>query len=236
MDYLTLVIAIGGIATGVGAIGTVIVARRQLTEQRQFLQEQTDIARRQAKITETTLKEENERARVNLEVDIMYKSWEQWSSPTYEEYRRQSVQYFMRNFVIDGRLVEPDSMDASTRKIFEYYDELGYLTRTGVLRFERVWNSYSGGIRLGWAWWEPAVKRLRGEWNEPHWCENFEYLYDRTLEFDRARGRTGAPPTSEEVRHFVEEAAELFLVDPEPHSPNHLSVDDERPRRERPGP
>ena len=120
VDYLTLAIAIGGIATGVGAIGTVIVARRQLTEQRQFLQEQTDIARRQAKITETTLKEENERARVNLEVDIMYKSWEQWSSPTYEEYRRQSVQYFMRNFAIDGGLLEPDSMDASTRKIFEY--------------------------------------------------------------------------------------------------------------------
>jgi hypothetical protein len=64
VDYLTLAIAIGGIATGIGAIGTVIVARRQLIEQRQFLQEQTEIARRQAKITETTFKEENERARV----------------------------------------------------------------------------------------------------------------------------------------------------------------------------
>ena len=58
--YLTLAIAVGGIATGIGAIWTALVTRRlarltelSLGEQRQSLREQ------------------NERARINLEVDLM---------------------------------------------------------------------------------------------------------------------------------------------------------------------
>ena len=91
---MTLTVAIGGILTGIGAIGTFIVGRRQLIEQRQLLQEQTRIARRQAEVTEETLREENERARIGLETDVMYKSWEQWSSPTFDEYRRKSIKIF----------------------------------------------------------------------------------------------------------------------------------------------
>jgi len=85
-------------------------------------------------------------------------------------------------------------MDTSTRRIYDFYDELGYLTKTGVLRLERVWNTHSGSIRLGWAMWEPALRRLREEWNDPRRYENFEYLRDRILEFDRASGRSGTPP------------------------------------------
>ena len=54
---LTLVIAVGGIATGIGAIWTVMLARRQLDELRQFLKEQNEIGRRQAQITEQSLAE-----------------------------------------------------------------------------------------------------------------------------------------------------------------------------------
>ena len=50
--FLTLVIALGGIATGIGAIWAAMLARRQLSEQRRFLEEQTEIARRQALATE----------------------------------------------------------------------------------------------------------------------------------------------------------------------------------------
>jgi hypothetical protein len=42
---LTLVIALGGIATGIGAIWTAMLGRRQLNEQRRFLGEQNDRAR-----------------------------------------------------------------------------------------------------------------------------------------------------------------------------------------------
>jgi hypothetical protein len=98
--YLTFIIAIGGIATGVGAIWTAMLARRQLGEQRRLLQEDAVIARRQAELMEQSLIQQreslqgqNERARVGLEVDVMYKLWKQWVSPTYQEYRRQSSQY-----------------------------------------------------------------------------------------------------------------------------------------------
>ena len=42
---LTLIIALGGIATGIGAIWTAMLARRQLIEQRRFLGEQNERAR-----------------------------------------------------------------------------------------------------------------------------------------------------------------------------------------------
>jgi hypothetical protein len=79
--FLTLVIAVGGIATGIGAIWTAMLARRQaqfteqsLAEQRQFLMEQNEIARSQAQLTEQSLAqterslaEQDERARRTLE-------------------------------------------------------------------------------------------------------------------------------------------------------------------------
>jgi hypothetical protein len=46
---LTLVIALGGIATGIGAIWTAVVTRHL------------------ARLTEESLREQNERARINLE-------------------------------------------------------------------------------------------------------------------------------------------------------------------------
>lgn len=50
---LTLVIAVGGIATGVGAIWTAMLARRQV------------------QVTERSLAEQNERARLTLEYDLL---------------------------------------------------------------------------------------------------------------------------------------------------------------------
>ena len=67
--FLTLVIALGGIATGIGAIWAAAVARRQaqvteqsLAEQRQFLLEQ------------------NERARLNLSVDLLFRYSDRFES------------------------------------------------------------------------------------------------------------------------------------------------------------
>ena len=63
---LTLVIALGGIATGIatgiGAIWTATLARRQLNEQHRFLHEQTEISRRQVQVTGEDMREQNERA------------------------------------------------------------------------------------------------------------------------------------------------------------------------------
>src|ERR671938_853876 len=102
--FLTLVIAVGGIATGIGAIWTALAARRQaqlteqsLTEQRQSLQEQTEVARRQAQVTEQTLTEQNERARLNLEFDLLTKMADRFESSHFRGRRRAAARYLLDN-------------------------------------------------------------------------------------------------------------------------------------------
>jgi hypothetical protein len=109
--FLTLVIALGGIATGIGAIWTAMLARRQLDEQRRFLEEQLEIARRQAQATEQSLgeqneraREENERARLSFEVDMALKLEDRWDSPTFRHRRSKSAEHVKEHFFAeDGR-------------------------------------------------------------------------------------------------------------------------------------
>src|SRR5215203_1703187 len=120
--YLPFVIALGGIATGIGAIWTAIVARRQLGEQRRLLEDDAVIARRQAQLMEESLiqqrdslQNQDERARVNLEVEVMYKLWKQWESRTYQNYRQQSTQYVLDHFVVDGELRDAKQIPPAAR-------------------------------------------------------------------------------------------------------------------------
>jgi hypothetical protein len=187
-SYLTFIIAIGGIATGVGAIWTAMLARRQLGEQRRLLQEDAIIARRQAELMEQSLIQQreslegqNERARLNLEVDVMYKLWKQWESRTYQSYRRQGMQYVLDHYLMNDELLEVQHIDAATRFMAEFLDEVGYLTRNGVVSIERVMSTFGRALRLGWALWEPAVKVLREESSTPYRYANYEYLNHRSL-------------------------------------------------------
>jgi Domain of unknown function (DUF4760) len=73
--FITLVIALGGIATGIGAIWAAMLARRQaqltersLAEQRQFLKEQNEIARNQAQLTERSLTEQHQSFQEQTEI------------------------------------------------------------------------------------------------------------------------------------------------------------------------
>jgi hypothetical protein len=110
---LTLVIALGGIATGIGAIWAAIVARRQaqlsersLTEQRQSFQEQTEIARRQAQLAEQSLTEQTERARLTLEFDLLTRLEDRSVSPHFLNRRRAGAKYLLDNaFVEDDHMV-----------------------------------------------------------------------------------------------------------------------------------
>jgi hypothetical protein len=61
----TAALALGGIATAIGAIWTAVVTRRL------------------PRVTEESLREQNKRARLNLEVDLKYKLLEQWTSRPY---------------------------------------------------------------------------------------------------------------------------------------------------------
>jgi hypothetical protein len=225
ITILTLVTAVGAIWAAVAATRQAQASSRQAIVAVQSLDEQI-----------RSFREQNERARINLEVDLMYKLREQWASRPYQDYRRRSLQYVKENFLVNDELLEVQQIDAATRHLFAFFDEIGYLTRTGVLRLERVMNTYGGSIRLGWPIWEPAVKKMREEEGEtppdPSWYTNFEYLHHQGLDYDRKRGGTGAPPTKEELRHFIESALE---IEEELHSAvwqkEPAAGDEEEPRK-----
>jgi len=67
---LTLVIGLGSIATGISAIWTAVVTRRLVRATEQSLAEQSQ-----------GLREQNERARLNLEVDLLTRYEDRFVSP-----------------------------------------------------------------------------------------------------------------------------------------------------------
>jgi hypothetical protein len=89
--YITIVIALGGIATGIGAIWTAMLARRQLGEQRRlFKRTRSSQDARQSSWEQSLIQQreslqgQNGGARLNLEVDVMYKLWTRWDSRDYQ--------------------------------------------------------------------------------------------------------------------------------------------------------
>jgi hypothetical protein len=195
---LTLVIALGGIATGIGAIWTAVVTRNL------------------ARLTEESLREQNERARINLEVDVMQRLDERGISQRYQNYTIRSFTYVKENYFVDDDILEVDHLDLASSQILNFYEELGYLTRTGVLQPERVWNTYEDTLTASWVLWDPAVKKMREEKKDPTIFEDTEYLYHQLLDLNRQRGLGSERPTKEDLRRFVEDSLLVAEVGEEP--------------------
>jgi hypothetical protein len=91
----------------------------------------------------------------------MYKLEERWRNPRFQNHRMRSFKYVKDNFFVDDDILEVQHFNPGTGLISNFFEEVGYLTRTGVLRVERVWHTYSPGILMGWPLWEPAAKKWR---------------------------------------------------------------------------
>jgi hypothetical protein len=202
--FLTLVIALGGIATGIGAIWTAVVTRHLARATEQSVAEQSQY-----------LREQNERARINLEVDLMYRLEERFNSPRFQNYKIRSLTYVKENYFVDDDILEVHELDLASEQLHDFFDEAGYLARIGVLPVERVWSMFPG-ITTGWVLWEPAVKKQREEWGDPQVYEDYEYLYYQLVDLDRQRGGTGARPTKEELRAFVEDNLQYVALAEKP--------------------
>jgi hypothetical protein len=150
-----------------------------------------------------SLREQSERARLNLETDLMYKLRDRWESPQLRNYRMRSFTFVKENFFGEDEIFEVQHLDPATVAILNFFEEVGYLTRIEVLGVERVWHGYSVVILMAWPLWEPAVKKWR-EQEDPLAFEYFEHLYRQIVDFDRQRGSRGEPPTKEELRRWVE--------------------------------
>jgi hypothetical protein len=214
-QFLTLLIAVGGIATGIGAIWTAVVARRQLNEQRVFLKEQTEIARRQVQVTEKSLADQNERARLNLEFDLLNKLEDQRKTPEFMSRRRAAGKYLLDNAFGEDGMVEVPYLNAATITVVSLYEDMGEMVRLGVLSAELVRGRFGFIARAYWSLCKPAIDKMRAEWESPGLYEDFEYLCGLIEGMDREEGVATAY-TQEQLRELMEAEIEYGTVGEEP--------------------
>jgi hypothetical protein len=191
---LTLVIAIGGIATGIGAIWTAVLARRQLLEQRRFLEEQ------------------NDRARLTLEFDLLTRLEERFQSPRFLARRRTAARHAINAFFAEDGTIEAGAFDRASYDVANFFENVGYLQRRGVLRAESVWHTFGIAARVYWAVYGPTLRQMRQEQEDPTFYEDFERLEQLIANLS---GQRGTPPlTREQLRRIVEEET---IVGEEPY-------------------
>ena len=218
--FLTLVIALGGIATGIGAIWTAMLARPQaqlteqsLAEQRRSFQEQTEIARHQAQLTERSLveqneraREENERARLSYEVDTMLKMMDRWESPAFLDIRRNAAKHVKEHFfTVDGGLLDVEHFDVYALRLLGLFELMGDLVKEGIVRDEKVWSTFGWTVRQYWALYRPAIEKYREEYEDPTLFEDIERLEALMADLDREHGLGEVLISKQQLRQHVEE-------------------------------
>ena len=223
---LTLVIALGGIATGIGAIWAAVLARRQaevtersLAEQRQFLKEQNEVARRQTQLTEKSvaqtersLAEQNERSRFNLEVDLLTRMADRWEMPHFLSRRRAAAGYLLENAIVGEDIVEVPRLPRAVFDVCNFFEELGELQGLGALQDESVWNRFGVMAQAYWLLCEPSLMKRREARADPAMYEEFERINRLGVELDREQGVE--PHPREWLRRIMEDEAVVGAVDP----------------------
>jgi len=182
---LTLIIALGGIATGIGAIWTAVLARRQLDEQRRFLGEQ------------------NERARLTLEFDLLTRLEDRFHSPRSLGRRRSAARHAAGALFAEDGTVEAGVFDRASYDVANFFEEVGYLNRRGVLQAESAWHAFGLPARVYWAVYGPTVYKMREEQDDPTFYEDFERL--ERLVADLGGERDVPPLTQEDLRRIMQD-------------------------------
>jgi hypothetical protein len=196
--FLTLVIAVGGIATGIGAIWAAMVARRQaqLTE-RSLAQTQRSLAEQSE-----SLRQQNERTRLNLEFDLLTRTADRFESSHFRSRRRAAARYLLDNAFVEDEKVKMEPFTREAADVAGVFEDLGYLQRLGVLRAESVWNRFGKVTQVYWSLCKPAIEKLREDWKAPELFTEFEQLSRLMAELDRERG--SAAPTQEILHQYME--------------------------------
>jgi hypothetical protein len=238
---LTLVIALGGIATGIGAIWTAMLARRQLGEQRRFLEEQNEISRSQARLTERSLaqterslveqneraREENDRARRSYEVDMMLKLDDRWESPVFLDIKRKAANHVKAHFLAaDGTLLEVQHMDVNAERLLGIFELLGDLVEQGEVRAETVWHRFGFRVRQYWALYRPAIEKIRQESKDPTLFDDFERLEALMADLDHHHGVGDEYIKNQQLRRTVEGEAKALATEEAPTQEEEEVVDE----------
>src|SRR3954447_25558963 len=123
--FLTLVIALGGIATGIGAIWAAMLARRQGRVTEQSLREQLK-----------SFQEQNERARLSLEVDMLLKFFERFQGKglSLSETRRSAAKHIEDNFFVgEEDLLEVNYLNKAGEDVLNFFELMGLMVQTAAI-------------------------------------------------------------------------------------------------------
>ena len=198
--FLTLVIALGGIATGIGAIWAAMLARRQGRVTEQSLREQLK-----------SFQEQNERARLSLEVDMLLKFFERFQGKglSLSETRRSAAKHIKDNFFEkDNDLLEVDHLNKAGEDVLNFFELMGLLVRAESIDERLVQEMFSFRLVRYWELCKPAVQRAREEDRSPDLWVNFENLAIRMIALAKEDGGIEAEGfTKTQLRRFVEEEA-----------------------------
>ena len=193
---LTLVIALGGIATGIGAIWTAVVTRHLARATEESVAEQSQ-----------SLREQNERARLTLEYDMLTRLGERTDVPHFLSRRREAAKYLLDNAFVDDAVVEVERLNGAAMDVCSVLEEVGEMLRLEVLRAEPVWNRFGIWAQGYWSVCKPTIEKMREQEEDPSLFEEFEHLCQVLDETDRKRGV--APRTQEWLRRFIEDEASI---------------------------
>jgi hypothetical protein len=198
---LTLVIALGGIATGIGAIWTAVVTRHLARATEQSVAEQSQ-----------SLREQKERARLTLEYDLLSRLADRLVMPHFLSLRRAAAKHLLDNAFVEDDTVEAPPLDIYTQYVCDYYEEVGEMLRVGVLRPEPVWSRFGYMAQAYWLLCKPAIEKMREEWQTLALYEEFEYLSRVCADLDRKRGV--AAHSQERLRQIMEDEVVIIAEEP----------------------
>jgi hypothetical protein len=205
--FLTLVIALGGITTGIGAIWAAMLARRQGRVTEQSLREQLKSFQEQNK----SFQEQNERARLSLEVDMLLKFYERFQGKglSQSETRRSAAKHIKDNFFRgDNDLLEVDHLNKAGEDVLNFFELMGLLVRAATIDERLVQELFAFRLVRYWELCKPAVERAREEDRSPDLWVNFEDLANRMIALAKEDGGMEAEGfTKTQLRRFVEEEA-----------------------------
>ncbi len=148
---------------------------------------------RQTQVTERSLVEQNERSRLNLELDLLTRLEDRFESPRFLSRRRAAAKYLIDNVFVDDEMVEVERLNRAAYDLLTFFEELGYLQRLGALQAESVWHTFGVMAQTYWLLCKPAIEKRRKERGDPAMYEDVERLNRVGADLDREQGIAAHP-------------------------------------------
>lgn len=161
-----------------------------------------------------SVRQQDEHARLTLELEILFKLEDRFDSPSFMAQRRKAANYVKENHFYPGagmtQISKIEYLNETTAQVLNFFDDLGRLVELKAVNAETVQHRFGYWIQLYWALYETAIRntRKRKERGGQPVYEYFEQL--NTIWIDSAQQGSG------EARLIPNEAL-LTLVETESH-------------------